>query len=168
MIKYTWNMMLTAFKCQSIEYIPWYFVNITIVNAYILYCKTSTRQTEMKCTHLDFWLEISIGLIAGFFSRNERQKAHCSLGLWQQQMKTTMKMSTLTQIRGRNVNGTVYSKWGKKLYKGVTFAMHTCVKMDAILPTVIDNIKLLINFFKLPLNLLKTFHEHILIDLTLL
>ena len=30
---------------------------------------------------------------------------------------------------------------------GVTFAMYTCVKMDAILPTVINNIKLLIIFF---------------------
>ena len=30
---------------------------------------------------------------------------------------------------------------------GVTFAMYTCVKMDAILPDIVNNIKLLINFF---------------------
>ena len=29
----------------------------------------------------------------------------------------------------------------------VTFAMYTCVKMDVILPTIINNIKLLFNFF---------------------
>ena len=30
---------------------------------------------------------------------------------------------------------------------GVVFAMNTCVKMDDILPTIINNIKLLFNFF---------------------
>ena len=37
---------------------------------------------------------------------------------------------------------------------GVAFAMYTCVKMDAILPTTVNNIYLLIIFFyflKLPL-----------------
>ena len=30
---------------------------------------------------------------------------------------------------------------------GVTFARNTCVKMDAILLTIINNIKLMFNFF---------------------
>ena len=56
-------------------------------------------------------------------------------------------MSTLAQRRKRDVNGMVCSKRGKKLYMDVTFAMYTCVKMDAILPTIINNIELLLNFF---------------------
>ena len=58
-----------------------------------------------------------------------------------------MKMSTWAQRRERDVNGTVCSRWGKKLYMDVTFAMYTCVKMDAILPTIINNIELSLNFF---------------------
>ena len=39
------------------------------------------------------------------------------------------------------------------MYMDVAFAMYTCAKMDAILPTIINNIKLLSIFFflKLPL-----------------
>ena len=97
-----------------------------------------------------------------FYQDKGRQKAHCTLGLWQLQIKT-MKMSTRAQRRKRDVDGTVCSKSGKKLYMGVTFAMYTCVKVDVILPTIINNIKLLINFFyfwNLPWYLSKTFHKH--------
>ena len=43
-----------CFSVKVWRYILWYFVNICIVNAYILYCKTSTRQTKKKYAHLDF------------------------------------------------------------------------------------------------------------------
>ena len=46
-----------------------FLVNATIVNAYILYRKTSRRQTKKKYAHLEFRLEITQGLIAGFSSR---------------------------------------------------------------------------------------------------
>ena len=62
-------------------------------------------------------------------------------------MKVNMKMSSWAQGRERDVNGTVCSKWGKKLYMGITFILYMCIKMDAILPTIINNIKLLSNFF---------------------
>ena len=55
-------------------------------------------------------------------------------------MKTAMKISIWAQRRERDVNGTVCIKGGKKLYMGVIFAMCTCVKMNAILPTIINNI----------------------------
>ena len=42
------------FSVKVWRYILWYFVNTSIVNAYILYCKTSTRQTKKNHIHLDF------------------------------------------------------------------------------------------------------------------
>ena len=42
------------FSVKAWKYILWYFVNTSVVNAYILYCKTSTRQTKKKYAHLDF------------------------------------------------------------------------------------------------------------------
>ena len=147
-----------CFSVKAWKYILCYFVNTNIVNTYILCCKTSIRQTK-KYAHPAFWLEIAMGLIAGFSSRKGSQKPHCTLGLWQLQMKIIMKMSTWAQRRERDVNGTVCSKWGKKLYMSITFAMYTCVKMDAILPTII-NIKLLFNFWNFPWYLPKTLHEH--------
>ena len=41
------------------------------------------------------------------------------------------------------------------MYMGVTLALYTCVKMDAILPTIINNIKLLLNFFILEILLMS-------------
>ena len=41
------------FSVKAWKYILWYFVNTSIVNAYILYCKPSTRQTKKKYAHLD-------------------------------------------------------------------------------------------------------------------
>ena len=40
------------FSVKAWKYIFWYFVKTSIVNAYILYCKTSTRQTRKKYAHL--------------------------------------------------------------------------------------------------------------------
>ena len=57
------------FPTQVWKYVLWYFVTTGIVNAYILYCKTSTRQTKMKYAHLDFQLEITMELVTGFSSR---------------------------------------------------------------------------------------------------
>ena len=58
----------------------WYFVNMSIVNAYILYCKTSTRQTKKKYVHLDFYLEIALGLIAEFSSRERKAEVPLYIG----------------------------------------------------------------------------------------
>ena len=43
-----------------------------MVNAYILYEKTSTRQTKKNYRHLDFQIELAHGFIAGFSSRKQR------------------------------------------------------------------------------------------------
>ena len=69
-----------CFSVKVWKYILWYFVITSIVNAYILYCKISTRQTKKKYAHLDFWLEISTGLIAGFSSRERKAKALLYIG----------------------------------------------------------------------------------------
>ena len=145
------HFSVKAWKCML-----WYFVNTSILNAYILYCKTSTRQTKKKYAHLDFWLEIELGLIAGFSSRKRKAEAPLYIGpLTTSNGNNYMKISTWAQRREIDVNGTVCSKWGKKLYMEVAFAMYTCVKMDAILPTIINNIKLL--FLKFPLISPKNF-----------
>ena len=46
------------FSFKAWKYILWYFVNTTIVNAYILYCKTSTRQSKNKYAHFDIKFDI--------------------------------------------------------------------------------------------------------------
>ena len=43
-----WNMMLATSQSKHGSTSSWYFVNTSIVNAYILYCMTSTRQTKKK------------------------------------------------------------------------------------------------------------------------
>ena len=42
------------FSVKEWKHILWYFVNTSIVNAYIMYCKTSTRQSKKKYADLDF------------------------------------------------------------------------------------------------------------------
>ena len=68
------------FSIKAWKYIFLYFVNTSIVNAYILYCKTSTRQIKKKYADLDFQLEIAMGLIAGFSSRKRKAEAQLYTG----------------------------------------------------------------------------------------
>ena len=98
------------FSVKVWKYILWYFVNTSIVNAYILYCKTSTRQTNKEYAHLDFQLEIVMGLIAGFSSRQSKAEPPLYLGPVTAANETTMNMSTWTFRRERDVNDTVCSK----------------------------------------------------------
>ena len=69
-----------CFSVKAWKDILWYFVNTSIVDAYILYCKTSTRQTKKKYAHLDILLEIAEGLIDGFSSRKRKAKAPLFIG----------------------------------------------------------------------------------------
>ena len=151
------------FSVKAQQFILWYFVNTNIMNAYILYCKTLTRQTKRSMFIMTFDLRLQWDYLLDFHQEKGRQKLTFTLGLWELKMKTTMKMSTWAERRERDVNGTVWSKWGKELYMGVFFAMYTSVKMDGILPTIINNIKLLIIFFlffwNFPWYLPKPFHE---------
>ena len=73
-------MMLTASQSKHGGASVCYFVNTNIVNAYISYCKTLTRQTKKKYTQLHFWLEIAMGLIAGFSSRKMKAEAPLYIG----------------------------------------------------------------------------------------
>ena len=82
-------------------------MNTSIVNAYIVYHKTSAKQAKIKYVHIDFQLEITIGLIAEFSSGKGRQEPHSTLGMLPLQMKINMKMSIRAQRRERDVNGTV-------------------------------------------------------------
>ena len=60
---------------QGLEVLIWFFVNACLINAYILYAKTSTRPTKKKYAHLDFWLDGAHGLIAGFSARKQKSDA---------------------------------------------------------------------------------------------
>ena len=45
-----------------------------------LHCKTSTRQTKKNHAHLDFLLEITMGLITKFSSRKRKAEAPLYIG----------------------------------------------------------------------------------------
>ena len=120
------------FSVKAWKYILWYFVNTSKVNDYILYCKTSMKQTK----------EIAMGLIAGFSSRKRKTKAPLYIGPVTAANKNNHENVHMGSKKEGDVNDTVCSKLGKKLYMGVSFAMYSCVQMDTILPTIINNIKL--------------------------
>ena len=67
-----------------------------------------------------------MGLIAGFSSRKRKADNPLYIG----------PVTAANENNHENVH-----------YMGIAFVMYTCVKMDAILPTIINNIKLLIIFF---------------------
>ena len=73
-------MMFGHFSVKVWKYIIWYVVNTSPVNAYILYCKMSTRQTKKKYAHLDFYLRFAVGLIAGFSSRKGKEEGPLYIG----------------------------------------------------------------------------------------
>ena len=75
MIKCAYIHYVGCFSVKAWKYIPRYFVNTSIVNAYILYCKTSTRQTKKKYAYLGFCLEIAMALNAGSSSRKRKAEA---------------------------------------------------------------------------------------------
>ena len=62
------------FAKKSWKYLLWFLVNASIVNAYILYQKTSTRPTKQRYSHLDFCWDLALGLIAGFSSHKHKAK----------------------------------------------------------------------------------------------
>ena len=100
--------------------------------------------TKKKYAYLNFWWDCS-GIDCWIFIK-KKVEAPLYIGSVTVANETTMKMSTWSERKERDVNDIVCSKWGKKLYIGINFAMYTCVKMNAILPIII-NMKLLINCF---------------------
>ena len=63
------------------KYLLWFFVNSCIVNAYILYTKTSRQRTKKNYSHIDFRLEVAHGLIAGFHARKHKSLSPQDVGL---------------------------------------------------------------------------------------
>ena len=55
--------------------------------------------------------------------------------------------------KGKRCNFHCIQQMRKKLYMGVNLAMYTCLKMVAMLPTITNDIKLLINFFDTSLDI---------------
>ena len=98
------------FSVKAWKYILWYLVSTSLVNAHILYCKTSARQAKNNYAHLDFQLEIAVGLIAGFSSRKWKAEAALYIGPVTAANENTMKMSTWVQRKEKEVNGTICSK----------------------------------------------------------
>ena len=58
------------FSVKAWKYLLWFFINASIVNAYILYAQTSTQRTKKTYTHFHF--DVAHGLIAGFTSRKRQ------------------------------------------------------------------------------------------------
>ena len=132
------------FSVKAWKYILWYFVNTSIVNAYIFYCKTSTRQTKKKYVHLDFWLEIVMGLIVGFSSRKRKAEAPLYIRPVTAANKNNYENVHMGWKKGKRCK----QQMRKEIVYGCCFwIIYACVKMDAILPTIIKDIKLLFIFF---------------------
>jgi len=53
------------------KYLLWFLVNSSIVNAWVLYMKTSTRNNRKKYEQIDFRLELAEALIAGYSCRQK-------------------------------------------------------------------------------------------------
>ena len=69
------------FSKKSWKYLMWFFVNASVVNAFILWKQCSTRETsKARYTHLDFHKEVACSLIAGFTCRKWRADAPLYVG----------------------------------------------------------------------------------------
>ena len=69
------------FAKKAWKYLMWFFVNASIVNAYILWHVKSTRPTsKWRFTHLDFCKEMVYALIGGFSSQKRKADAPLYIG----------------------------------------------------------------------------------------
>ena len=57
---------LGHFSKKAWTYILWFFVNASLVNAYILYKLKAARVTQKRYLHIDFCRDVAQSLIAGF------------------------------------------------------------------------------------------------------
>ena len=90
------------------------------------------------CNGIDWWI---------FIKKKRKAEAQLYIGAVTVANENSHENVHMGSKRERDVNGTLCSKWGKKLYMAIPLAMYTYVQMDAILPTIIDKYNLLICFF---------------------
>ena len=134
------------FLVKAWKYMLWYFVNTSIVNAYTFYCKTSTRQTKKKYIHLDFEHQLQWHWLLDFHQEKGRQKPQY-FGSVTAANENNPENVYMGSKKGKRCKLHCKQQMRKETVYGFAFAMYTCVKMDAILPTITNNIKVLINFF---------------------
>ena len=63
------------FAKKAWKYLTWFFINCSIVNAFIIYQEVSERGTKRGYKHLDFRLELAKELIGNFTCRKRRSVA---------------------------------------------------------------------------------------------
>ena len=69
------------FAKKAWKYLMWFFVNVALVNAYILWQEKSTwPMSKQRFTHLNFRKEVACNLIGGFSSRKKKHEAPLYVG----------------------------------------------------------------------------------------
>ena len=69
------------FAKKAWKYLMWFFVNVALVNAYILWQEKSTWPTsKWKFMHLNFRKEVACKLIGGFSSRKRKHEVSLHVG----------------------------------------------------------------------------------------
>ena len=63
------------FAKKAWKYLTWFFINCSIVNAYIIYAEKSQRTTKKGYKHIDFRMELAKQLIGNFSSRKRKSVA---------------------------------------------------------------------------------------------
>ena len=129
---------------------PLIFCVHLIVNAYILYCMTWTRQTKQKYAHLNFQFKITMGLIAGFSSRKRKAEAPLYMGLVTAANKNNHENVHTGLMKGTKCKWALYAANEETVCGCYLCHVHLC-KDGCYISAVISNIKLLIIFFNLPL-----------------
>ena len=87
-----------------------------------------------------------MGLIAGFSCRKRKAEATLFIGPVTVANENSHENVHMGSKKGKGCKWHCMQQMRKETM-GVTFAVYTCVQMDAILPTIIKKIKLLIIFF---------------------
>ena len=68
------------FAHKAWKYLIWFLVNASIVNAFIIYQKVSTRTTKKRYAHIHFRQEVACQLIAGFSGQKRKSEAPMYMG----------------------------------------------------------------------------------------
>ena len=105
------------FAKKAWKYLMWFFVNASIVNAFILWKKCTTREmSKARFTHLDFRKEVACSLIAGFTCRKRRADVPLYAGPTQTENEANHESVHMGGVRnGKRCKWHLMQKRGRKM-----------------------------------------------------
>ena len=101
------------FAHKAWKYLMWFLVNASIVNAFIIYQKVSTRTTKKRYAHIHFRQEVACQLIAGFSGRKRKSEAPMYVGPVAPQNETNHENVHLGANKGRRCKWHTQQKMGR-------------------------------------------------------